>query len=484
MTDETTPRHGRRRNTELAMLTVALSVFAIGLGLAGLQLDGRVPDVLWTFTAVLGSGALAVHVALRFLAPWADPLILPLTVLLNGIGLILIWGLHAEAGDSDATAPRQLMWTGLGQLACLATLLLVRRPQHLQRYPYLMALAGLALLASPMLPVVGLDQYGARRWLSFGDFTVQPSEFAKIPLVVFLAAYLGVKRDALSLAATQITVRGVKIFSVPRMRDMGPMTAAWGIAILILVGTKDLGTSLLLFTLFLAMLYAATQRKSWAGIGLAMFLAGAYAAHLLFWHVQQRVTIWLHAFSPEVYHDPQGSRQVVDGLFALADGGLLGVGFGTGRASTLFAADSDLIMVSLGEKFGLAGLAAVLVATLLLVERAFRAALAAREVFVKLMTTGLAFLWAFQVFVVVGGITLLIPLSGMTFPLLAVGGSSLVTSWIVVGLWLRVGDQARRPAAASEHDGGPTVELPSTVVGEVWNRALAATRSAADGSAS
>jgi len=478
MTDETTPRHGRRRNTELAMLAVALAAFVVGLCLTGLQLHGHVPDVLWPFTAVLGGGSLAVHTALRFLAPWADPLFLPAAVLLNGIGLTLIWGLNAEADGPATVALRQLLWTGLGLLTCLASLLLVRRPQRLQRHPYVMALAGLALLAAPMLPVIGLDQYGARRWLSFGEFTVQPSEFAKIPLVLFLAAYLGRKRDALALAATQITVRGVKVFSVPRMRDMGPMTAAWGVAILILVGTRDLGTSLLLFTLFLAMLYTATQRKSWVGIGLAMFLVGAYAAHLLFWHVRQRVTIWLHAFSPDVYHSPQGSGQVVEGLFALADGGLLGIGFGEGRAATLFAADSDLIMVSLGEKFGLAGVAAVLVTTLLLVERAFRTALAARETFVKLMTTGLAFLWAFQVFVVVGGVTLLIPLSGMTTPLLALGGSSLVTSWITVGLWLRVSSEVRRAAVPVDRDGAPTVELPRSAVSGARDRALAASRNA------
>ncbi|TDQ54851.1 FtsW/RodA/SpoVE family cell cycle protein [Actinorugispora endophytica] len=460
MTDETTPPSQRRRNTELAMLSVALLVFVTGFCFAGLSLDGRVPDTLWMFAAVLGAGSLAVHVGLRFLAPHADPLMLPLAVLLNGIGLVLIWGLHAEAGRPDSGAFRQLMWTGLGLMMCLAVLFAVRRPQHLQRYPYLMALAGLVLIASPMLPVIGLDQYGARRWLSFGRYTVQPSEFAKVPLVIFLAAYLGMKRDMLALAATQITVRGVKVFSVPRVRDMGPMTVAWGIAILLLVGTKDLGTSLLLFGLFLAMFYTATQRKSWVGIGLAMFLAGAYAAYLVFWHVQQRVTIWLHAFDPEVYYGPNGSYQVVEGLFALADGRLTGIGFGTGRAAGIFASDSDLILVSLGEKFGLAGLCAVMLATLLLVERAFRVALDARELFVKLMTTGLAFLWAFQVFVVLGGVTLLIPLSGMTTPLLSTGGSSLITSWIVVGLWLRVGDEAHRPAAPRVHDGGATVELP------------------------
>ncbi|AAZ54465.1 FtsW/RodA/SpoVE family cell cycle protein [Thermobifida fusca] len=464
MTYTTAPRLRRRHTIELAMLAVALTVFATGLCLTGLQLHAQVPDLLWLATAVLGGSALAVHVALRFCAPWADPLILPLAVLLNGIGFIVIWGLHAEAGDPPTAAFRQLLWTGLGQLGCLTTVLLVRHPQRLQRYPYLMALAGLVLLASPMLPVIGLDQYGSRRWLSFNGFTVQPSEFAKIPLVLFLAAYLGMKRDILALAAAQITVRGVKIFSVPRMRDMGPMTAAWGIAILILVGTKDLGTSLLLFTVFLAMLYTATLRKSWVGIGVAMFLAGAYVAYLLFWHVRQRVTIWLHAFDPGVYYAPQGSAQVVEGLFALADGGLFGLGFGQGRAATLFASDSDLIMVSVGEKFGLAGVAAVLLVTLLLVERAFRVALAARDTFVKLMTTGFAFLWAFQVFVVVGGVTLLIPLSGMTTPLLSVGGSSLVTTWIMLGLWLRVSSEVRRAAVSRCHDDTATMELPRSAV--------------------
>ncbi|WP_285757709.1 FtsW/RodA/SpoVE family cell cycle protein [Nocardiopsis ansamitocini] len=459
MTEKTTPRPGRRRTVELLMLLAAITVFVIGFSLAGLGVNGSVPPVLALFTGVLGGGAIAVHIALRYLAPWADPLMLPLGVLLNGIGLVVIWGLHAEAGRDGSGALKQLMWTGLGLALCLAVLVVVRRPQLLQRYPYLMALAGVLLIASPMLPVVGLDQYGARRWLSFGTITVQPSEFAKLPLVVFLAAYLGVKRDVLALAAKQVMVREVKVFSLPRMRDMGPMTAAWGMAILVLVGTKDLGTSLLLFGLFLAMFYIATQRKSWVGIGLAMFLAGAYAAYLIFWHVQQRVAIWLAPFDPEVYRQQGGSYQVVEGLFALADGGLLGIGFGAGRAATLFASDSDLILVSIGEKFGLAGLSAVILAILLLVERGFRVALASRELFVKLMTAGLAFLWAFQVFVVLGGVTLLIPLTGMTTPLLAIGGSSLTTSWIIIGLWLRVGDTARRPAQAVTGEPGETVEI-------------------------
>ncbi|QBI55810.1 FtsW/RodA/SpoVE family cell cycle protein [Streptomonospora litoralis] len=438
----------RRRNAELVLTLFAVGVFALSLSLAGLQIDGRVPDRFGVYTCAFGGLAATAHIALRFLAPWADPLILPVATALNGVGLTVIWGLHTAAGAGPAESDRQLLFTALGMAACVGVLAAVRRPARLQRYRYLTLTAGIVLIMLPMLPVVGIEVFGARRWIGFAGYTVQPSEFARILLIVFLAGYLGHKRDVLALAARQLRVGPVKIFSLPRMRDLGPMTTAWGVAILLLVGTRDLGTSLVLFSVFLAMLYTATRRKSWVGIGLAMFLAGAAAAYAVFWHVRQRVTIWIDPFDAETYRAVGGSRQLVQGLFALADGGLTGVGFGRGRAAGIFASDSDLILISIGEKFGLAGLMAVLLLLLLVAERGYRTALASRDVFAKLTVSGSAFLLAFQVFVVLGGVTRVIPMTGMTTPFLSAGGSSLVSTWMIMGLWLRFSDTARRPSSA------------------------------------
>ncbi|WP_067972304.1 FtsW/RodA/SpoVE family cell cycle protein [Nocardiopsis trehalosi] len=446
----------RRRGTELVLVLLALAVFALGLAMAGLQIDGRVPRELPLYVGVVAAGALTLHTALRAVAPWADPLVLPLATALNGLGLTVIWGLHRADDPGAAEADRQLVWTAIGAAACLTVLLAVRRPARLQRYPYLTAAAGLVLILLPVLPVIGVEVFGARRWIAVGGYTVQPSEFAGILLIVFLAAYLGAKRDVLALAARQIRVRGVKVFTLPRMRHFGPVVAAWGFALLLLVGTRDLGTSLVLFSVFLAMLYTATARKSWVGIGLAMFFTGASAAYLMFWHVRQRVAIWIDPFAPEVYSAGGGGYQVGQGLFALADGGLFGTGFGRGRAEDVFASDSDLVLVSIGEKLGLLGLAAVLLLLALLSGRGFAIALGARDPFLKLMLTGFAFLMAFQVFVVLGGVTALIPLTGLTTPFLAAGGSSLIANWIGLGLWLRVSDTVRRPAPAAGPGEDPT----------------------------
>lgn len=400
-------RPARRRALELLLIAAAVGVSGLALALAGLQVEGRLPDRLALYTGTLGALAGAAHVVLRSLASWADPLILPLATVLNGIGITAIWALHAANGTGPAEADRQLLFTAVGVAALVGVLALVRRPLPLRRYPYLTAAAGLALILLPVLPFVGIEVFGARRWLGFGDhtYTVQPSEFARVLLIVFLAGYLGRNRDVLALTASQVRLGPVKVFSLPRMRVLGPMTSAWAAAILILVATRDLGTSLVLFSVFLAMLYAATGRKSWVGIGLAMFLAGAWAAWLIFWHVRQRVTIWIDPFDPEVYRAVGGSRQLVQGLFALADGGLLGIGFGGGRAAGIFAADSDLILVSIGEAYGLAGLSAVVLLLAMLTQRGFAAALAARDAISQLTAAGCAFLLAFQTFVVLGGVT-------------------------------------------------------------------------------
>lgn len=452
-----------RRGAELRLLAGALGFIAASLAAASLAVTGELAPSVLPHLGVLSVGALALHVLLRFLAPYADPIVMPLATALTGLGLSMIWVLQMTRPDTpdSSEADRQLLWAVAGMVLCAATVVLVRKPRRLALYPYLIALTALFLLLLPLSPL-GHEVLGAQRWISVAGFTMQPSEFAKVLLVIFLASYLGRQREILALVTRTVRIGGLKVFSVPRARDLGPMAVGWGVAILLLVGTRDLGTSLLLFGTFLAVLYAATARKSWVLIGLVAFAAGAYIAYLLFDHVQNRVEIWLEAFDPDVYHRPGGSFQIVEGMFALAEGGMFGSGFHDGFAQEIFAADSDLILVSIGEKLGLTGLLAVLVLLFLLAQRGFRIALGARDVFLKLTAFGYAFLIAFDVFIVLGGAILIIPLTGMTTPFLSAGGTALMANWIIIGLWLTISETARRPQESfsqGQAPGDPTTEV-------------------------
>lgn len=452
-----------RRGAELALLLASLGATAAALGSASLAITGGIDPAVVTYLLVIGVGSLVLHVLLRFTAPYADPILLPVATALSGLGITIIWALQMSRGSEPAhtEADRQLMWTLAGMTLCALTVLFVRQPRRLTLYTYLIALAALILLLLPLSPL-GHEVLGARRWIALGPFTVQPSEFAKVLLVIFLASYLGRRREVLALVTRTFRIGGVKVFSAPRARDLAPMGVGWGLAILLLVGTKDLGTSLLLFGTFLAVLYAATARKSWVLIGLVAFSAGAYVAYLLFGHVRNRVEIWLHAFEPEVYDAPGGSFQVVEGMIALAYGGLLGTGFHAGHAQEIFASDSDLILVSVGEKLGATGLIAVLTLLFLFAQRAFRIALGSRDVFLKLTALGYGFITAFDVFIVLGGATLIIPLTGMTTPFMSAGGSALMANWLIVGLLLTISETARRPQesfSAGLAPGDPATEV-------------------------
>ncbi|MFE3461917.1 FtsW/RodA/SpoVE family cell cycle protein [Nocardiopsis aegyptia] len=452
-----------QRGPELRLLLGALMVVAAALVSASLSVTGGLdPSVGW-YLAVLSAGGAALHVLLRFVAPYADPVVMPLALALTGLGLTMIWALQMTRSDDPGhgEADRQLLWAVVGMVLCAACVVLVRHPRRLTMYPYLIAAGALFLLLLPLSPV-GHEVLGARRWILIGPFSMQPSEFAKVLLVIFLASYLERRGEVMRVVTRTLRVGGVKVFSVPRARDLAPMAVGWGVAILLLVGTRDLGTSLLLFGTFLAVLYAATARKSWVLIGLVAFAGGAYAAYLLFGHVQNRVEIWFNAFDREVYERPGGSFQIVEGMFALAEGAILGTGFGDGFVQEIFAADSDLILVSVGEKWGLTGLFAVLALLFLLAERGFRIALGAREVFLKLTAMGYAFLIAFDVFIVLGGATLIIPLTGMTTPFLSAGGSALMANWAVIGLWLTISQTARRPRdtfSEGQAPGDPATEV-------------------------
>ncbi|MBE3000248.1 FtsW/RodA/SpoVE family cell cycle protein [Nocardiopsis sp. HNM0947] len=435
-----------KRGPELRLLVAAAAFVLLTLGTASITVTGGIEPSLLVPAFVLVGAAVALHVLLRFVAPYADPVVMPVALALTGLGLTMIWALEMTGpGEADGTeAQRQMLWAVAGMALCGATVAFVREPRRLSLYTYLLAVAALFLLLLPLSPV-GHEVLGARRWIQVGGFTMQPSEFAKVLLVVFLASYLGRQRQVLATVSRTVRVGRFKIFSVPRARDLAPMAVGWGMAILLLVGTRDLGTSLLLFGTFLAVLYAATARKSWVLIGLVAFAAGAYVAYLLFGHVQNRVEIWLDAFDPEIYNRPGGSFQVVEGMFALAEGGIFGTGFHDGFSQEIFAADSDLILVSIGEKLGLTGLIAVLALLFLLAQRGFRIALGAKDTFLKLTAFGYAFLTAFDVFIVLGGATLIIPLTGMTTPFLSAGGSALMANWVIIGLWLTISESARRP---------------------------------------
>ena len=433
------------RWVELMLLIVALAIGLYAYLQVGLATTGTPPAGLLTHVGVLVVLALGTHIVLRWRAPYADPVILPVAVALNGIGLAMLYRLdHAyELRDmASGFAGRQVLWSLLGIGAAVAVVIVLRDHRTLRRYTYLSMIAGLAMLLLPLVPGLGREINGARIWISLGGMSFQPAELAKVLLAVFFAGYLVTNRDTLALAGPKIL--GLQL---PRIRDLGPIVLAWVVALLVLIFQRDLGTALLFFALFVAMLYVATERLSWVLIGLLLFGGGAVLAARTFGHVAARFDVWLDALSPEIYNrSPGGSYQVVQGLFGMATGGLMGTGWGQGRPDIVPYANSDFVFASLGEELGLTGLLAILTMYLVLTQRGMRAAIGVRDGFGTLLASGLAFVVAFQCFVVVGGVTRLIPLTGLTMPFLAQGGSALVINWVIVALLLRISDAARRPA--------------------------------------
>jgi cell division protein FtsW (lipid II flippase) len=449
-----------RRSTEFAMLCFAVGIMAFAYAAAGLGLNGHVPSGLVVYVAGFAALMAIAHLAVRRFTPWADPLMLPLAALLNGLGIVMIYrlqesGRNGNPGLSISTltahaALYQLMWTAVGIVAFIVVLLLIREPRVLQRYTYTLGTIGLFLLAIPaLLPASHSSVNGAKVWIILGGFSIQPGEFARIALAVFFAGYLVRKRDVLSLAGRRFL--GIDL---PRGRDMGPILVLWAVAMLILIFESDIGVAALFFGLFVAMLYIATQRKSWLLIGILLFVAGALLAGAVIPHVAERFTIWRHPFAPANIHG--SSYQLVQGLEGMAFGGIFGTGLGLGQPYRTPLVQSDFIFTGLGEELGLTGLMALLLIFGLLAQRGLRAALAVRDPFAKLLAAGLAFVLALQVFIIVGGVTQLIPLTGITTPFLSQGGSSLVASWVVIALLMRISDTARRPAPQSIQDEGLT----------------------------
>ncbi|WP_353944701.1 FtsW/RodA/SpoVE family cell cycle protein [Streptomyces sp. HUAS MG91] len=423
----------RRRGTELVLIVLAVLLSVYGYCDVGLARNGTVPPGAAGYGAGLGVLALLAHCAVRFRAPYADPLLLPIAVLLNGLGLVLIYRLDLETPDSDA-APTQLVWSTLGVGLFIVFVLFLRHHRVLQRYAYLSVVAALVLMILPIFfPAVN----GARIWIQIGGFSIQPGEFAKILLAIFFASYLAANRNAL-----RYTGKKVWRFQFPTMRVFAPILVIWLLSVGVLVLETDLGTSLLFFGLFIVMLYVATGRGSWIAIGLVLAAAGAVFVGSFEPHVHSRVQDWLNPFAS--IEAGLGASQLAQSLFAFAWGGMLGTGLGMGHSILIgFAAKSDFILATAGEELGLAGLTAIFLLYALLVERGYRAGLALRDPFGRLLAVGLASIVALQVFVIAGGVMGLIPLTGMAMPFLAQGGSSLVTNWVIVAILVRISDSAR-----------------------------------------
>lgn len=435
-----------RRNTELMMLVFAIAISVFAYANVGLALDGSLPSGMFGYGAGLILLGGVAHLVVRKFAPYADPLLLPLATLLNGLGLVLIWRLDQSPrliqraeylyGAYSPDAPKQLLYSAIGVAFFVAVLMILKDHRILQRYTYISMVGALILLIIPMFfPAVN----GAKIWISLGPFSIQPGEFAKILIAIFFSGYLMVKRDALALASRRFM--GIYL---PRGRDLGPIITIWALSILILVFETDLGTSLLFFGMFVVMLYVATERTSWIVFGLLMSAVGAVGVASFESHVQQRVSAWLDPFSPETWAQ---SDQLGQSLMAFASGGTLGTGLGQGHSDLImFAANADFILSTVGEELGLAGMMAVLLVYALIVERGVRTSLAARDPFGKLLAIGLSGAFAIQIFVVAGGVMGLIPLSGMTMPFLAYGGSSVLANWALIAILIRISDTARRPA--------------------------------------
>jgi len=438
----------KRRGSEAFMMLMALALGTGGYLLTSLDMNGSLPAG-WPVPVVIMVGlALVAHLVVRWRIPYADPLILPLVLALNGVGLAMIHRLDLVTTPPGTSAQLQLVWTAVAVAAFCIVVLVLRDYEVLHRYTYLLFLAGMVLLLLPLIPGLGSTRNGARIWIHLGQYTFQPSEAAKIILAIAFASYLVDKKDVLALAGKRVL--GIDL---PRPRDLGPILLMWLASLAVLVFQNDLGTSLLFFGLFVMMLYVATERPSWPILGTVLFVVGAYAAYLFVGHVQVRVSAWLDPFS-----NYDQNYQIIQAQFGQAWGGLFGTGWGLGRPGLTPLAKSDFIAASINEELGVVGLLAIMVIYALLVARGLRAALGSRDPFGKLLAAGLSFSVALQVFAILGGVTRLLPLTGLTTPFMSQGGSSLVANWAMAGLLMVITHQCRRPAPAIEN---PMVSLAS-----------------------
>jgi cell division protein FtsW (lipid II flippase) len=416
-----------RRRTELGLIVLGAIVTGAAYVLASLGQTSTIPANIVPFLGIVLALLVTAHVATRRLAPGADPLLLPLAALLNGIGYVFIARLDEASPDPDGLAGLQAAWTAIGVGAYIATLVLVRRARDLARYRYTLLLIGVVLLLLPLVPGLGNQIRGAKIWVEIGPIGFQPGEFAKIALALFFAGYLVENREALTLKAMDL-------------KYLGPVAIAWLASLVVMTAERDLGSSLLFFGLFIVMLWVASGRLVYLVLGGGLFAAGAFFAWSTFEHVKERVSIWL-----DPWQDVQGDGfQVVQSWFALAWGGIGGTGLGLGNPDRIPVVETDFIFAAIGEELGLFGTTAIIVAFLLLLGTGLRVAVRTEEPFEKLLAVGLTTLLALQAFIIMAGVTRLLPLTGVTLPFVSYGGSSLVGNYVLLALLVRISDDNAR----------------------------------------
>lgn len=448
-----------RRSAELLLLGFAALITAAALLIVEVNQEQGIrwdlAQYVIAYLALFG----AAHVTIRRFAPYADPLLLPVVALLNGIGLVMIHRLDLASGQSTPSANQQMLWTLVGVAGFSVVVVFLRDHRVLARYGYVCGISGLVLLVIPaLLPRSLSEENGAKIWIRFSGFSIQPAEFSKILLLIFFAAVLVAKRGVFTSAGKHVLG-----MNLPRPRDLAPLLAAWIISVGVMVFEKDLGTSLLLYASFLVMVYIATERLSWVVIGLALFAAGSVVAFYIFAHVRTRVEMWLDPFS-DFNH---AGFQIVQSMFSFATGGVFGTGLGNGQPGNVPAASTDFIIAAIGEELGLVGLAGVLMLYTIVIIRGLRTAIAVRDSFGKLLAAGLASTLAIQLFIVVGGVTKLIPLTGLTTPWMSYGGSSLVANYVLLAILVRISHAARRPIVTSPQQQTPIAAASTEVIDRV-----------------
>jgi cell division protein FtsW (lipid II flippase) len=421
-----------RGRSGLALVTLAAIASIAAYAMVGLGLRGRVPQDLPAYGLTLAGAYLLAWGAVRWLAPRADPVLLPVATMLGGLGLAMMYRLLPHR-----IADAQAIWLLVGLAAFVVTLLLVRDDRQLDAYTYTIGLAGLVLLLLPVVPGVGSEINGARLWVAVGPITFQPAEFAKILIVIFLASYLSAKRELLEV--------GIGRLGLPRVKDLGPLLLAWGASLAVLFLERDLGASLLFFGIFVVMLWVASGRIGYLLVGALLFVLGAWIGYLALSHVQARVAYWLHALEPDKVHE-FGYGQLAQSWFALASGGLVGSGLGRGAPDLIPFPASDFVLSAFGEELGMLGTTAILLLFVALIGRGLRIALDREDTFGRLLAAGLTISVALQTFTIAAGVTRMIPLTGVPLPLVSYGGSSKVATFVIVALLVRISAGPWTPA--------------------------------------
>ena len=427
----------RRRNTELGLLVMAVIIIGAAYTLATLAADKQFPADIGPFLLIVLGMLLAAHLVVRRLAPTADPILLPLAALLNGIGYVVITTTPDPINPHlpEHLAGLQAAWTAVGLGAFVATLVVVRRLRVLARYRYTFALVGIGLLLLPLVPHVGRKVNGSQIWVNVGPVGFQPGEIAKIVLAIFFASYLVDKRELLAMRTFRLGP-----FNLPEPKHLGPVLVAWGLSVMIMVSQNDLGSSLMFFTLFVVMLWVATSRTSYLVVGATLFGAAAYFSWSQFAHVKERVSIWLDPWKDPV----RSGYQPIKAAFAMANGGLIGTGLGLGNQDSIPYIQTDFVFAAVAQQMGLFGATLVIVAFMLIVGSGLRIAARADHAFDKLLAVGLTTLIGTQSFLIISGVVRLLPLTGLALPFVSYGGSSLVSSWILIALLLRISDESNR----------------------------------------